>query len=703
MEAVGGFHPVGHDLQRVLEHLRAFAGRHPTFPGIVSLGVHAGQGCRGQAHELHGMLRIRKPLVAQALGHARDQELHNAVGTVGAMAHEVQRPADDAPVAPGGQPAGDAQHAPVRVDGVKQPHTRVAQFFDAAERELHFRQRLELRPLLGNVLNLFAHVERRLQERGLHIGHAVALGLVDGGAHILPFLAGRLPAARVHDHFAADLDGAPADLQQRVALFAMHAVEHRRKRPLHAILGEAGQVVHPLGGLAERPGAGQGDAVEHAICHGRFARGREPVAVAFPRSHEAHRFAAGFDQPLGACLRPLVRFAHVAHPADHHDQHHDPEHQADALIHDRGHRGTRHERQLHMAQEADGQEAPRQFGQQRRGRGTRREFIRLGNAVHQVHGGARQQNQHDGTDAADQPAPADANREVLHCRSQGDGEDQRRQGVRHAGGDCAVLQQGGHAIRRKAQRHDQVIGDGNARREQVDGHGAGGREPTSAIQAPRQHQSHGGGQQRAQYRAGHRGAHQVELQEAAAVRGAGQAARERAVVDGDRTHEQADCAERPRVIMRGDGDDRPQRQHHGDGREHAPRLEGGAAQPVPSGFGVRGRPGHHAADRVSDQRGGENAVIARIAAVKQRDQNRHVADQPNTPPQQMAAERAGRHKRADRQHQRAQGELHAGDELGVLEQPSGRRTQDQAHDHAAERAGERGADGTCAAKPRLGD
>ena len=42
------------------------------------------------------------------------------------------------------------------------------------------------------------------------------------------------------------------------------------------------------------------------------------------------------------------------------------------------------------------------------------------------------------------------------------------------------------------------------------------------------------------------------------MRGAGQAARERAVVNGDRTHEQADRAERPRVIMRGDGDDRPQ-------------------------------------------------------------------------------------------------------------------------------------------------
>lgn len=212
-------------------------------------------------------------------------------------------------------------------------------------------------------------------------------------------------------------------------------------------------------------------------------------------------------------------------------------------------------------------------------------------AVHQVHGGARQQNQHDGTDAADQPAPADANREVLHCRSQGDGEDQRRQGVRHAGGDCAVLQQGGHAIRRKAQRHDQVIGDGNARREQVDGHGAGGREPTSAIQAPRQHQSHGGGQQRAQYRAG---ASEARIRSNCRKQPLCVApARQRASVPSSTETglmSRPTVLQRPRVIMRGDGDDRPQRQHHGDGREHAPRLEGGAAQPVPSGLGMRGDP-----------------------------------------------------------------------------------------------------------------
>ena len=502
----------------MLEHLRAFAGRCPVLPGVVPIGIHAGQGRRGQAHELHGVRGIGFALVTQPLGHARDQELHDAVGAVGAMAHEIQRPADDAPVAPGGQPAGDAQHAPVRVNGVQQPHTRVAQFLDAAERELHLRQRLELRPLLGDVLDLFAHIERRFQEGGLHVGHAVALGLVDGGAHVLPFLAGRLPAARVDHHFAADLDGVPAGFQQRVALFPMHAVEHRRQRTFRTVLGETVQIVHPFRRIAKRSGAGQGDAVEHAIRHGRSARGGQPVAVAFPRGHEAHRFAAGFDQTFGTRPGSLVRFAHVAHPVDHHGQHHDPEHQADALVHDRGHRSARHERQLHMAQEADGQEASRQLGQQRRGRSAWREGGGLGDAVYQVYGGARQPGQHDGADAADQPAPTDANREVFHCRQQGDGEQQRGQDVRHAGDDRAVLQQGGHAVRREAQRHDQIVGDGDGHREQVDGHGADGREPTSAIQAPRQHQGHGSGQQRAQHRAGHRGPQQIELQEASAVR-----------------------------------------------------------------------------------------------------------------------------------------------------------------------------------------
>ena len=58
---------------------------------------------------------------------------------------------------------------------------------------------------------------------------------------------------------------------------------------------------------------------------------------------------------------------------------------------------------------------------------ARGENSSAGNAVHQVHGGARQQNQHDGTDAADQSPPADANREMLQRRSQGDGKEQRRQ------------------------------------------------------------------------------------------------------------------------------------------------------------------------------------------------------------------------------------------------------------------------------------
>ena len=85
------------------------------------------------------------------------------------------------------------------------------------------------------------------------------------------------------------------------------------------------------------------------------------------------------------------------------------------------------------------------------------------------------------------------------------------------------------------------------------------------------------------------------------------------------------------MVMGGDGDDRPQGQYHGDGREYAPRLEGGAAQPVPFGFDVRGRPGHHTAGGMADQRGGEDAVAAGVAAVEQRDQDRHIADESDAP------------------------------------------------------------------------
>lgn len=124
---------------------------------------------------------------------------------------------------------------------------------------------------------------------------------------------------------------------------------------------------------------------------------------------------------------------------------------------------------------------------------------------------------------------------------------------------------------------------------------------------------------------------------------------------------------------------------------------------MPAGFGVRGWTGHHTAGDVTEQCGGENAVVAGVAAVEQRDQNRHISDEPDTPPPQVAAKGAGRHQCADRQHQRAQGKPHAGDELGILEQPTGRRAQAKADNRACSSAGERSSNGAGATQPWLGD
>jgi hypothetical protein len=49
-------------------------------------------------------------LVTQALGHARDKELHDAIRRIGAMSHEIQRPADDATTSVRRHPTRDALH-----------------------------------------------------------------------------------------------------------------------------------------------------------------------------------------------------------------------------------------------------------------------------------------------------------------------------------------------------------------------------------------------------------------------------------------------------------------------------------------------------------------------------------------------------------------------------------------------------------------
>ena len=98
---------------------------------------------------------------------------------------------------------------------------------------------------------------------------------------------------------------------------------------------------------------------------------------------------------------------------------------------------------------------------------------------------------------------------------------------------------------------------------------------------------------------------------------------------------------------------------------------------MPAGFGVRGWTGHHTAGDVTEQCGGENAVVAGVAAVEQRDQNRHISDESDTPPPQVAAEGAGRHQCADRQH--------------------------KADKRACSSAGERNSNGAGATQPWLGD
>ena len=480
------------------------------------------------------------------------------------MPHEVERPPDDPPVTPRGQPAGHTEHATVRVDRIQQPHARVTQLLDAAQGELHLRQRLALRPLLGDVLDLLAHVERRIEERGAHVHDALPLRLVDGGADVLPLLAGGLPLPRVDDHLAAHLDRLPSHREQPVALSAMHRVERGCQRPRRAIPGERDQIVIPFRGIAERPGAGERHAAPHAVRDRGPSRIGHPILVALPRGHEAHRLATGLDEPFRAGVRTLVDRRHVAHPTHDDHQHDDPEHESHALIHDRRERRDRHEREPHVTEEPDRQEPSRQLGEQRRGRGARRELARKRETVQQVHGRAREQREHARRDAAGEPPPSDAHREPAQTDEQRHGERERRQHVRDARGERAMVDERVDAVRREPQRHDEIVDDRDARRDEIDGDGDDCGEPTAAVQPPRERKRDGGGQQRAQHSAGHRRAQQVELEEAVGAREAGDATGERAVVGRGRAHDESQRAQWSGVRVRGDGEHRAEREHDGD-------------------------------------------------------------------------------------------------------------------------------------------
>ena len=333
VESVSRFHDVGHHLQHVVEH-----GALPLF---VAFAAHAGKWRRGQAHESHFAF------VAQPFGHAGDEEFHDAVDAVGTVTHEVERPSDHFAVLIGRQPAGDAQHLTVRVHRVQQFDAWIDQLVHATQGEAHFRQGLLAGPLRGDLTDLRLHGERGFLECGEHVGDAVALGFVDGGAHVLPFLAARLPCGRVDHHFGADVERVPAGGDQRVTLFGVHAVEHRRQGTLGAEAGERMQIVLILVWVAERSGDGQCDAVRHAVGDGGTAGGGEPVIVAFPSGHERHGFAAESDDLVHAVTVRVVDHGTVTQATPCAAQRDQPKHRSDALVDDFGKQSDRHERRFH--------------------------------------------------------------------------------------------------------------------------------------------------------------------------------------------------------------------------------------------------------------------------------------------------------------------------------------------------------------------
>ena len=308
-------------------------------------GIVADTGKRSgrQAHELRRLIRLFDALLVQAFGHTGDEKLHNPVRTIRAMPHEIKRPTDDFAVAVGRQPAGRALHHAVGVNRIQQHDPRIAQLLDTAERELHFRQRLEFSPLLGNADNLLAHLPRRLVERGQYVGHAAATRLVDGRADILPLLAACLPGTGDDQHLRTHLDGRAAQRFQGLASVVMHRVEGRGPRVTLAEAHELAQRCIEFTRVTERAGHGQRHTMAYTVGDRRTAARGEPIMIVLPCGHETHRFAATLHQLAGALAVCSVQRHGVAEPQQEHHEHHNPEHQSGQLVDDhRCHRSRMH-------------------------------------------------------------------------------------------------------------------------------------------------------------------------------------------------------------------------------------------------------------------------------------------------------------------------------------------------------------------------
>lgn len=219
---------------------------------------------------------------------------------------------------------------------------------------------------------------------------------------------------------------------------------------------------------------------------------------------------------------------------------------------------------------------------------------------------------------------------------------------------------------------------------------------------------------RAQHTSGHEDAQQIELKEAALFGVIGQAVGEHDIIDGIGTHKQAERAQRAGMVGRGDRGKRPQGHDGRDRAEDSTTFQYGDELPrahAAGGFGfVLGREGlalgcsgTHATDDLSDQRGGEHAIVTGVATIQQHHQNGDVTKQSDTTAHQSIAVGAGRHECTDDQYHRAERELLAGDESDILIGQADAVAQADADDQTAEGTHQRHHDGTHNAHTRFGD
>ena len=230
--------------------------------------------------------------------------------------------------------------------------------------------------------NLVGEPPGGVGERDEPGGHPCAGSLVQCRAHVLPATSGEREPRERHDRLLRDLRGLPADLVAGAGDDVPDAVEAGDPGVLGAVLGEPGDRGTQRVGLPEGFPAGQRDAGQHAVGHGRPAAGVEPVAVAAPRRAPRQARSARADQQR-ACGRGVARRNRgpVQHPCGGRERDR-PEHDPGPLVeHGRG-RSERGEGRLHLAEIARRQEPGRQISQRVEEPWSRRELARQQPGAH---------------------------------------------------------------------------------------------------------------------------------------------------------------------------------------------------------------------------------------------------------------------------------------------------------------------------------